>query len=124
MTSIDVDRGTAARTGYLSLEGPATLRWTMREAAHNASRGGSPDHADFTAVKNHHDGTLLARAPAVAEHVHTVDRPKTLGERGLASRRTISRPLYGSCRSISRGSTPTAGRCRCGLRLLWARKAD
>jgi hypothetical protein len=53
MTSMDVDRdATPARTGYLSLEGPATLRWTMYEAAHNASRGGSPDHADFTAVKN------------------------------------------------------------------------
>ena len=30
--------------GYLSRQGPSTLRWALFEAAHNASRHGSPDH--------------------------------------------------------------------------------
>jgi len=55
----------------------------MYETAH-ASRGGIPDHADFTTVKDHHDGTLLARGRTRA-HRH---RPQSLDKRGLASRRT------------------------------------
>jgi transposase len=46
--------------GFLSRQGPATLRWALFEAAHNASRGGSPDHAYYTAVKDRHDGKLAA----------------------------------------------------------------
>jgi hypothetical protein len=46
--------------GYLSRQGPATLRWALFEAAHNASRSGSPDHAYYTAVKDRHDGKLAA----------------------------------------------------------------
>jgi transposase len=46
--------------GFLSRQGPPTLRWALFEAAHNASRGGSPDHAYYTAVKDRHDGKLAA----------------------------------------------------------------
>ena len=46
--------------GYLSRQGPATLRWALFEAAHNASRSGSPDHDYYAAVKNRHDSKLAA----------------------------------------------------------------
>jgi transposase len=46
--------------GFLSRQGPATLRWALFEAAHNASRGASPDHVYYTAVKDRHDGKLAA----------------------------------------------------------------
>ena len=46
--------------GFLSRQGPATLRWALFEAAHNASRSGSPDHAYYSAVKDRHDGKLAA----------------------------------------------------------------
>ena len=44
--------------GYLSRQGPSTLRWALFEAAHNASRSGSPDHDYYTTVKQRHDGKL------------------------------------------------------------------
>jgi transposase len=46
--------------GYLTRQGPATLRWALFEAAHNASRSGSPDHSYYTTVKGRHDGKLAA----------------------------------------------------------------
>ena len=46
--------------GYLTRQGPATLRWALFEAAHNASRSGSPDHGYYTTVKDRHDGKLAA----------------------------------------------------------------
>lgn len=46
--------------GHLSRQGPATLRWALFEAAHNASRHGSPDHDYYTSVKNRHDGKIAA----------------------------------------------------------------
>ena len=46
--------------GYLSRQGPSTLRWALFEAAHNASRHGSPDHAYYATVKERHDGKLAA----------------------------------------------------------------
>jgi transposase len=46
--------------GFLSRQGPPTLRWALFEAAHNASRAGSPDHAYYTTVKDRHDGKLAA----------------------------------------------------------------
>jgi transposase len=58
---VTVDASDLRRAGgYLSRQGPATLRWALYEAAHNASRGGSPDHAYYTAVKDRHDGKLAA----------------------------------------------------------------
>lgn len=58
---VTVDASDLRRAGgYLSRQGPPTLRWALFEAAHNASRGGSPDHAYYTAVKERHDGKLAA----------------------------------------------------------------
>jgi len=58
---IAVDSSDLRRAGgFLSRQGPATLRWALFEAAHNASRSGSPDHAYYTAVKDRHDGKLAA----------------------------------------------------------------
>ena len=38
--------------GYLTRQGPPTLRWALFEAAMNASHRRSPDHAYYTRVKN------------------------------------------------------------------------
>jgi transposase len=58
---ITVDSSDLRRAGgYLSRQGPATLRWALFEAAHNASRQRSPDHTYYTAVKDRHDGKLAA----------------------------------------------------------------
>jgi transposase len=62
-TGLDVmvDSSDLRRTGgYLTRQGPATLRWALFEAAHNASRSGSPDHGYYTTVKDRHDGKLAA----------------------------------------------------------------
>jgi transposase len=50
--------------GHLSRQGPPTLRWALFEAAMNASRERSPDHAYYTAVKDRRDGKLAAIAVA------------------------------------------------------------
>jgi transposase len=47
-------------SGHLSRQGPQTLRWALFEAAHNASRQGSPDHDYYASVKARHDGKLAA----------------------------------------------------------------
>jgi transposase len=58
---VTVDASDLRRAGgYLSRQGPATLRWALFEAAHNASRSGSPDHGYYTTVKDRHDGKLAA----------------------------------------------------------------
>jgi transposase len=46
--------------GHLSRQGPTTLRWALFEAAHNASRRGSPDHDYYAKVKARHDGKIAA----------------------------------------------------------------
>jgi transposase len=46
--------------GYLSREGPATLRWALFEAGLAASRATSPDRDYYRAVKARHDGKLAA----------------------------------------------------------------
>ena len=46
--------------GYLTRQGPPTLRWALFEAAMNASHRRSPDHAYYSAVKDRHDGKLAA----------------------------------------------------------------
>ena len=51
-------------SGYLSRQGPPTLRWALFEAAMNASRQRSPDHAYYATVKDRHDGKLAAIAVA------------------------------------------------------------
>jgi transposase len=58
---VTVDASDLRRAGgWLSRQRPATLRWALFEAAHNASRAGSPDHAYYTKVKERHDGKLAA----------------------------------------------------------------
>ena len=58
---VKVDSSDQRRAGgYLTRQGPATLRWALFEAAHNASRSGSPDHSYYTTVKDRHDGKLAA----------------------------------------------------------------
>jgi transposase len=58
---VTVDASDRRRAGgFLSRQGPATLRWALYEAAKNSSRQRSPDHAYYAAVKDRHDGTLAA----------------------------------------------------------------
>jgi hypothetical protein len=46
--------------GFLSRQGPQTLRWALYEAAKNSSHLRSPDHAYYGAVKKHPDGKIAA----------------------------------------------------------------
>jgi transposase len=58
---ITVDASDLRRAGgYLSRQGPAMLRWALFEAAHNAARHASPDHAYYATVKDRHNGKLAA----------------------------------------------------------------
>jgi transposase len=58
---VSVDASDRRRAGgYLTRQGPQTLRWALFEAAKNSSRGTSPDHAYYAAVKQRHDGKLAA----------------------------------------------------------------
>jgi hypothetical protein len=47
-------------SGFLSRQGPETLRWALYEAAKNSSHHASPDHGYYAAVKDQHDGKLAA----------------------------------------------------------------
>ena len=44
--------------GFLSRQGPQTLRWALYEAAKNASHQRSPDHDYYADVKDHLNGKL------------------------------------------------------------------
>src|SRR5215212_2776430 len=58
---VSVDESDRHRAhGYLTRQGPPTLRWALFEAAMNASHHRSPDHAYYSAVKDRHDGKLAA----------------------------------------------------------------
>src|SRR5215207_5437470 len=46
--------------GFLSRQGPQTLRWALYEAAKNSSHLRSPDHDFYAAVKARHDGKIAA----------------------------------------------------------------
>jgi transposase len=62
-TGLDVTVDASDRrraNGYLSRQGPETLRWALYEAAKNSSHHRSPDHAYYAAVKERHDGKLAA----------------------------------------------------------------
>jgi transposase len=50
--------------GYLSRQGPQTLRWALYEAAKNSSHQRSPDHAYYAKVKERHGGKIAAIAVA------------------------------------------------------------
>lgn len=47
-------------SGYLSRQGPQTLRWALFEAGMAASKTTSPDRAYYQSVKAAHDGKLAA----------------------------------------------------------------
>ena len=50
--------------GFLSRQGPQTLRWALDEAAKNSSHHRSPDHGYYAAVKARHDGKIAAMSVA------------------------------------------------------------
>jgi transposase len=62
-TGLDVTVDSSDRRrahGFLSRQGPQTLRWALYEAAKNSSHVRSPDHDYYTAVKNRHDAKIAA----------------------------------------------------------------
>lgn len=62
-TGLDVTVDSSDRRragGYLTRQGPETLRWALYEAAKNSSHHRSPDHGYYAAVKQRHDGKLAA----------------------------------------------------------------
>ena len=62
-TGLDVSVDSSDRRragGFLSRQGPQTLRWALYEAAKNSSHQRSPDHDYYAAVKARHDGKIAA----------------------------------------------------------------
>jgi transposase len=58
---VSVDASDRRRAGgFLSRQGPQTLRWALYEAAKNSSHHRSPDHDLYAAVKARHDGKIAA----------------------------------------------------------------
>ena len=58
---ITVDQSDRRRAnGFLSRQGPETLRWALYEAAKNSSHATAPDHEYYSAVKKAHDAKLAA----------------------------------------------------------------
>jgi transposase len=58
---VTVDASDRRRAGgFLSRQGPETLRWALYEAAKNSSHVRSPDHDYYAAVKACHDGKIAA----------------------------------------------------------------
>jgi transposase len=58
---VTVDASDRRRAGgFLSRQGPETLRWALYEAAKNSSHHRSPDHDYYAVVKARHDGKLAA----------------------------------------------------------------
>jgi len=56
---VTVDASDRRRAGgFLSRQGPQTLRWALYEAAKNASHHRSPDHDYYADVKDHLNGKL------------------------------------------------------------------
>jgi transposase len=81
-------------SGFLSRQGPETLRWALYEAAKNSSHHASPDHGYYTGVKT--DTTASwppsrwpARSPAVASTFYARSTP------------TWCTPRRSHCRSVA-----------------------
>jgi transposase len=69
-TGLDVTVDSSDRRragGFLSRQGPATLRWALYEAAKNSSHQRSPDHAHYARLKARHGGKIAAIS--VARHL-------------------------------------------------------
>lgn len=59
--NVTVDASDTRRGGgYLSPQGPGTLRWALLEAGMSAARATRPDRAYYQAVKQRHHGKLAA----------------------------------------------------------------
>jgi transposase len=59
--NVSVDSSDRRRgAGFLSRQGPQTLRWALYEAAKNSSHLRSPDHDFYATVKQRHDGKIAA----------------------------------------------------------------
>jgi transposase len=66
-TGLDVTVDSSDRRragGFLSRQGPQTLRWALYEAAKNSSHHRSPDHDYYAAVKVRYDGKIAAMSVA------------------------------------------------------------
>jgi transposase len=66
-TGLDVTVDQSDRTrgnGWLSRQGPETLRWALYEAAKNSSHQTAPDHDYYEQVKKAHDGKIAAMSIA------------------------------------------------------------
>jgi transposase len=62
-TGLDVTVDSSDRrraNGFLSRQGPETLRWALYEAAKNSSHHVAPDYGYYAAVKKAHNGKLAA----------------------------------------------------------------
>ncbi len=62
-TGLDVTVDSSDRRragGFLSRQGPQTVRWALYEAAKNSSHLRSPDHGYYASVKKRHDGKIAA----------------------------------------------------------------
>jgi transposase len=58
---VTVDASDRRRAGgFLSRQGPQTLRWALYEAAKNSSHHRSPDHDYYAQAKARHDGKIAA----------------------------------------------------------------
>jgi transposase len=58
---VTVDQSDRRRDkGFLSRQGPETLRWALYEAAKNSSHHVAPDYEYYAAVKKAHDGKIAA----------------------------------------------------------------
>ena len=62
---VTVDQSDRRRSnGFLSRQGPETLRWALYEAAKNSSHRVAPDHDYYASVKEAHDGKIAAMSLA------------------------------------------------------------
>jgi transposase len=74
-TGLDVTVDSSDRRragGFLSRQGPETLRWALYEAAKNSSHHRSPDHQYYAQVKERHDGKTAAISVARSSRVVTI----------------------------------------------------
>jgi transposase len=84
-TGLDVSVDSSDRRragGFLSRQGPQTLRWALYEAAKNSSHLRSPDHGYYAAIKKQHDGKIAAISVArkLARRCYHVLREVPLNE--------------------------------------------
>jgi Transposase IS116/IS110/IS902 family len=111
-TGLDVSVDSSDRRragGFLSRQGPQTLRWALYEAAKNSSHLRSPDHDYYAAVKKQHDGKIAAIsvAPKLARRCYHVLREVPVDEvYAIPARPSLPAATVGTARSnirVNRG---------------------